>query len=86
MMAYESGPSPTPMNISWMSRNRATRPLMRYSLCPERYSRRLTVISPGLVVNAGFSSLFFFLLNSFLNLPPFSSASPACVLSWLNCS
>ena len=80
MMAYESGPNPTPMNISWMSRSRATRSLMRYSLCPERYSLRLTMISPGFVVSVGFSSPFFFLLDNFLSLPPPSSveASAAC--------
>src|ERR1700676_208174 len=41
-----------------MSRRRATRPLMRYSLCPERYRRRLTTTSPGLVASARLSALF----------------------------
>ena len=47
------------MNISWMSRNRATRPLIRYSLCPERYRRRLTTTSPGRATGAGASAAFF---------------------------
>src|SRR5882757_1238728 len=38
-----------------MSRSRATRPLIRYSLCPLRYSLRLTTTSPGLLTSAGFS-------------------------------
>src|SRR6201998_2131104 len=44
-----------------MSRSRATRPLMRYSLWPLRYNRRLTTTSPGLVTMAGFSAFFRFL-------------------------
>src|SRR5882762_3147845 len=51
------------MNISWMSRKRPTRPLMRYSLCPERYSRRLTTTSPGFIARTGLSAAFFFFLN-----------------------
>ena len=43
-----------------MSRSRATRPLMRYSLCPERYSRRPTTTSPGFKFIAGFSAARFF--------------------------
>src|SRR6266403_562696 len=66
------------MNISWMSRSLPTRPLMRYSLWPERYSRRLTTTSPGFIARTGLSAAFFF----FLNLPPGSaaiSASPSVV-------
>src|SRR5215469_3018318 len=44
-----------------MSRSRATRPLMRYSLCPLRYKRRLTTTSPGFVTVGGFSAFLFFL-------------------------
>src|ERR1700689_5188288 len=44
-----------PMKISWTSRRRPTRPLIRYSLCPERYRRRPTTISPGRDAMAGFS-------------------------------
>src|SRR5499427_276395 len=44
-----------------MSRSRATRPLMRYSLCPLRYKRRLTTTSPGFVTIGGFSAFLFFL-------------------------
>src|SRR5882762_10271415 len=51
------------MNISWMSRKRPTRPLMRYSLCPERYSRRLTTTAPGFIARTGLSAAFFFFLN-----------------------
>src|SRR5437899_2779755 len=73
-----------------MSRSRATRPLMRYSLCPERYSLRLTMISPGFVASTGFSSPFFFLLNNFLSLPPVSSElsvpGSALAASWFNCA
>src|SRR6266849_5603517 len=47
------------MNISWISRNRATRPLIKYSLCPDRYSLRLTTTSPGFIAT-GFSAAFFF--------------------------
>ena len=36
------------MNSSWMSRRRAVRPLIRYSLWPERYRRRPITTSPGL--------------------------------------
>src|SRR5207237_6011 len=36
------------MNISWMSRRRQIFPLSRYSLSPERNSRRVTTISPAL--------------------------------------
>ena len=35
------------MKMSWMSRRRAGRPSMRYSLSPERKRRRVMVISPG---------------------------------------
>src|SRR6266852_3405783 len=66
------------MNISWMSRSLPTRPLMRYSLWPERYSRRLTTTSPGFGARTGLSAAFFF----FLNLPSDSagiSASPSVV-------
>src|SRR5579859_3520435 len=45
-----------------MSRRRATRPLIRYSLCPLRYKRRLTTTSPGFATISGFSAFFFFLL------------------------
>ena len=52
-----------------MSRRRAVRPLMRYSLSPERYSRRVMVISPGLCA-AGAAAAGF-------------SATPlACPLAW----
>src|SRR5260370_39396807 len=40
-----------------MSRRRATRPLMRYSLWPERYKRRPTTTSPGLACTAGLSAV-----------------------------
>src|SRR6266436_6766300 len=73
MMAYESGPRPTPMNISWMSRSLPTRPLIRYSLWPERYKRRLTTTSPGFVARTGLSACFFLRLN----LPPGSAAAGA---------
>src|SRR6266446_3162423 len=73
MMAYESGPRPTPMNISWMSRSLPTRPLIRYSLWPERYKRRLTTTSPGFVARTGLSGCFFFRLN----LPPGSAVDGA---------
>src|SRR5216684_2847219 len=70
------------MNISWMSRSLPTRPLIRYSLWPERYSRRQTTTSPGFIASAGFSAVFFFRLN----LPPGSagdgaepSAAASCV-------
>src|SRR6516164_3932094 len=43
-----------------MSRRRATRPLMKYSLCPLRYKRRLTTTSPGFVTIDGFSVFLFF--------------------------
>src|SRR5580693_7553704 len=46
------------MNISWMSRRRPTRPLIRYSLWPERYKRRVTTTSPGLVASMGLSPPF----------------------------
>src|SRR5712664_113965 len=68
------------MNISWMSRSLPTRPLMRYSLWPERYSRRLTTTSPGFIARTGLSAAFFF----FLNLPSASagiSANPSVVSS-----
>src|ERR1700737_3077378 len=42
-----------------MSRKRATRPLIKYSLCPERYSRRLTTTSPGFIAKTGLSAAFF---------------------------
>src|SRR6266567_229090 len=60
-----------------MSRSRAMRPLIKYSLCPERYSRRLTTTSPGFVAGTGLSSAFFFLLNKLLNLPPPSEEASA---------
>src|SRR6266705_6168708 len=60
-----------------MSRSRAMRPLIKYSLCPDRYSRRLTTISPGFVAGTGLSSVFFFLLNKLLNLPPPSEEASA---------
>src|SRR5580692_9045478 len=41
-----------------MSRRRPTRPLMRYSLWPERYKRRVTTTSPGLVASMGLSPPF----------------------------
>src|SRR5712691_12214267 len=63
-----------------MSRSRAMRPLIRYSLCPERYSRRLTTTSPGFVAGTGLSSAFFFLLNKLLNLPT-PAAEASAVLS-----
>src|SRR6267378_4942087 len=70
------------MNISWMSRSLPTRPLIRYSLWPERYRRRLTTTSPGLIAGTGFSANFLFRLN----LPPDSagdgaepSAAASCV-------
>src|SRR5216684_5920423 len=63
-----------------MSRSRAMRPLIKYSLCPERYSRRLTTTSPGFVAGTGLSSVLFFLLNKLLNLPP-PSAEASAVLS-----
>src|SRR5712664_3301618 len=70
------------MNISWMSRSLPTRPLIKYSLWPERYSRRLTTTSPGFTARTGLSSDFFFRLN----LPPGSagdgvepSAAASCV-------
>jgi hypothetical protein len=34
------------MKMSWMSRRRARRPSIRYSLSPERKRRRVMVISP----------------------------------------
>src|SRR5229473_7943845 len=42
-----------------MSRSRATRPLIKYSLCPDRYSRRLTTTSPGFTAKTGLSAAFF---------------------------
>src|SRR6266852_2417789 len=70
------------MNISWMSRSLPTRPLIKYSLWPERYSRRLTTTSPGFIARTGLSACFFFRLN----LPPGSagdgpdpSAAASCV-------
>src|SRR5713101_9273768 len=68
------------MNISWMSRSLPTRPLIRYSLWPERYSRRQTTTSPGLVARTGLSADFFFRLN----LPPGSAgdgAEPSAAVS-----
>src|SRR5713226_2242189 len=47
------------MNISCTSRSRATRPLIRYSLCPERYNLRLTTTSPGFIAKTGLSTVFF---------------------------
>src|SRR6267378_2424323 len=68
------------MNISWMSRSLPTRPLIRYSLWPERYRRRLTTTSPGLIAGTGFSANFLFRLN----LPPGSAgdrAEPSAAVS-----
>src|ERR1700741_1663603 len=56
-----------------MSRSLPTRPLIRYSLWPERYKRRLTTTSPGFVARTGLSACFFFRLN----LPPGSAADGA---------
>src|SRR5690348_2331638 len=53
-----------------MSRSRPTRPLIRYSLCPLRYRRRLTTTSPGFVTISGLLSFFFRLP---LKESPFSS-------------
>src|SRR5580704_252932 len=50
-----------PMKSSCTSRKRATRPLITYSLCPERYSRRPTTTSPGFIDGACFSAARFFL-------------------------
>ena len=50
MMAYDSGPRPVPMKMSWMSRRRQSLPFSRYSLSPERNRRRVTAISPALKV------------------------------------
>src|SRR5579859_6540942 len=44
-----------------MSRKRATRPLIKYSLCPLRYKRRLTTTSPGFIATSGLSDFLFFL-------------------------
>src|ERR1700751_4330318 len=44
-----------------MSRRRATRPLIRYSLWPLRYRRRLTTTSPGFATIGDFSVFFLFL-------------------------
>src|SRR5882724_2959352 len=52
-----------------MSRNRATRPLIKYSLCSLRYNRRLTTTSPGFVTSSGLSAFFF--------LFPFRNAGPS---------
>src|SRR6266478_5070603 len=60
-----------------MSRSRAMRPLIKYSLCPDRYSRRLTTTSPGFVAGTGLSPAFFFLLNKLLNSPPPSEEASA---------
>src|ERR1700722_5639617 len=49
-----------PMKSSCTSRKRATRPLIKYSLWPERYSRRPTTTSPGFNAIAGFSARRFF--------------------------
>ena len=48
------------MKSSCTSRKRATRPLIKYSLWPERYSRRPTTTSPGFKAIAGFSAVRFF--------------------------
>src|ERR1700682_340672 len=61
------------MNISWISRSLPTRPLIRYSLWPERYRRRLNTTSPGLIAGTGFSATFPFRLN----LPPGSAGDRA---------
>src|SRR6266851_9604877 len=42
-----------------ISRSRAIRPLIKYSLCPDRYSRRLITTSPGFIAKTGFSAAFF---------------------------
>src|SRR5258708_20592056 len=49
-----------------MSRSRAARPLIRYSLWPDRKRRRQTTTSPGLVASTGLSVFFLrlFLMNS----------------------
>src|SRR5271167_2642913 len=65
------------MNISWMSRRRATRPLIRYSLCPLRYKRRLTTTSPGLVTLEGFSARFFFFARNPVGSPSVGVSSIA---------
>ncbi len=41
------------MKISWISRKRAARPSIRYSLSPERNRRRVMVTSEGLGGSAG---------------------------------
>src|SRR5689334_17495174 len=82
-----------------MSRSRPTRPLIRYSLCPLRYSRRLTTTSPGFVTISGLPSPFF-LRFPLMNSGPAVSAAPGlsasslfpwgntarCATSWLAAS
>src|ERR1051325_5105597 len=51
-----------------MSGKRATRRLIKYSLCPLRYNLRLTTTSPGFVSSSGLSAFFF--------LFPFRNAGP----------
>src|ERR1700728_805066 len=63
-----------PMNKSRMSLSRATRPLIRYSLCPERYRRRPTTTSPGRKLIDGCFSAARFFQCGFL---PFSETSGA---------
>src|ERR1700682_1963809 len=60
-----------------MSRRRPTRPLIRYSLCPERYSLRLITTSPGFVTSTGASCCFFLRLNRLSGWPPSATAKVA---------
>src|SRR5215470_4412930 len=60
-----------------MSRKRATRPLIRYSLCPLRYKRRLTTTSPGFVTISGLSAFFFLLLFRNVEASPPSGTTSA---------
>src|ERR1700676_2707494 len=64
-----------------ISRKRATRPLIKYSLCPERYNRRLTTTSPGFTTKTGFSAAFlrrFPLTNSDPASAPSGQAAFSC--------
>src|SRR5712692_2486647 len=67
------------MNSSCTSRSRAGRPLIRYSLCPERYNRRPTTTSPGFKWIGGFSNARFFFGNLSSSVVPSSTgtSSPA---------
>src|SRR6266478_4287056 len=78
-----------------ISRSRATRPLIKYSLCPERYSRRLTTTSPGFIAKTGFSAAFFrrFPLPNSRSAAPSSPSAPrscrgaaCCAPAWLDSS